>query len=55
MTREDIERFEAATGELLDELGYERAASNLGHRAKRHATAVRESFVGEARQRLPER
>jgi hypothetical protein len=56
MTHEDLERFEAAAGELLDELDYARAVPDPSPRAKRHATAVRDSFVREARrQRLPER
>jgi hypothetical protein len=28
MSQQDVERFEAATGDLLDELGYERAVPN---------------------------
>ena len=56
MSREDLERVEAAAGELLDELGYERATPDPSPSARRHAAEVREAFVGESRrQRLPER
>jgi hypothetical protein len=56
MPPEDVERFEAAVGELLDELGYPRGAPEPGQAAVDHAASVRESFVGDLRawgQRLP--
>jgi Sulfotransferase family len=41
MSPEDVERFEAAAGELLDELGYRRAVPNPPARARALAAAVR--------------
>jgi Sulfotransferase family len=58
MGEEDVERFEAAAGGLLDELGYERAVPEPRPAAVEHAAVVRESFVRDSRkrgQRLPER
>jgi hypothetical protein len=43
----DIERFEAAAGELLDELGYARAVRGPGPRAIARAARLRERFVRE--------
>lgn len=56
MAEEDVERFEAAAGELLDELGYPRAVPRPSPRAVKHAARVRESFVRDLSgwgQRLP--
>jgi hypothetical protein len=56
MGEEDIERFEAAAGELLDELDYPRAVPEPGPPAVKRAALVRESFVRDSRsrgQRLP--
>jgi hypothetical protein len=56
MGEEDLERFEAATGELLDELGYPRAVPEPSPPALQRAALVRESFVRDSRargQRLP--
>jgi len=54
----DVERFEAVSGDLLDEIGYERAFPEPGPEALEHAARMRESFAGEVRaraqsQRLP--
>jgi Sulfotransferase family len=57
MSEEDLERFEAAAGELLDELGYPRAVPEPGPQAVERAARVRESFVRDSRrrgQRLPQ-
>lgn len=57
MSPGDIELFEAAAGDLLDELGYERAAPNPSPEALENASEVRESFVQTMRSRgnrLPE-
>jgi hypothetical protein len=51
MPFEDIERFEAAAGDLLEELGYIRRFVNLGHEAQVHAAAIYESFTQEIRSR----
>ncbi len=58
MPPEEVERFEAAAGELLAELGYPRAFPRIDARAHRHAARMRELF-GDAMQekdaRLPRR
>jgi Sulfotransferase family len=54
----DVERFEAAAGGLLDELGYERGNSAPSASMSSHADSVRRSFASELRQRrrrLPSR
>ncbi len=45
MGEEDLERFEAATGGLLDELGYPRAVPHPSQAAVEHAARMREAFV----------
>jgi hypothetical protein len=58
MPAEDLERFEAAVGDLLKELGYERAFPRPSSRALEHAARTRETFsrdVQERGERLPER
>ena len=53
---EDTELFEAAAGELLDELGYDRAVPEPGPEAKETVARVRGSFYREVRaagERLP--
>jgi hypothetical protein len=58
MAAEDVERFEAAGGDLLDELGYPRAVKRPRAEAIRHAFQVGEQFVEALRARkkvLPER
>jgi hypothetical protein len=53
----DVERFEAAAGELLGELGYPRAFPNPSPPALEHASEIRDQFVREVRSRgglLPE-
>jgi hypothetical protein len=57
MGEEDLERFEAAAGGLLDELRYARAVPEPSPSAVERAARVRESFVSDARnrgQRLPQ-
>jgi hypothetical protein len=51
MLSEETERFEATAGELLDELGYERAFPRPSRRALRHASEARRAFVRELRER----
>src|SRR5260370_42378662 len=41
----DVERFEAAAGELLDELGYPRACPRLASAARARAKRLREQFA----------
>jgi hypothetical protein len=56
MPPEEVERFEAAAGGLLDELGYERAFPEIRARCLRHAARMRELFsdaMREQRARLP--
>ncbi len=48
MAGAELERFEAATGALLDELGYARAVPEPSPAAVRHAELVRESFANDA-------
>jgi hypothetical protein len=45
MSAEDVERFEAAAGELLDQLGYPRAVPDPRPEAHQHASRVRELLV----------
>jgi hypothetical protein len=57
MGEEDLERFEAAAGDLLDELGYPRAVPQPSRAALERAARVRKSFVSDTRsrgQRLPQ-
>jgi hypothetical protein len=44
----DVERFEAAAGHLLEELGYERAVPNPSSEALEQAARIREAFTREA-------
>lgn len=44
MAPEDVERFEAVAGDLLDELGYARAVPRPSAAALEHAARVRQSF-----------
>jgi hypothetical protein len=55
MTAEDVERFEAAAGDILDELGYHRAYGRPSPGAAQQAARVRDLFVRSARpgDRLP--
>jgi hypothetical protein len=57
MPSEDVERFEAAAGGLLDELGYPRAAPDPQGEMLENAARVRDSFVRDVlarSERLPE-
>ncbi len=45
MPREDLEKFEAAAGGLLDEMGYVRAFPRLRPKRLEDASKIRESFV----------
>ena len=49
MPGEDIERFEAAAGELLDELGYARAFPQPRQEQLESASRIRESFTRDPR------
>jgi sulfotransferase family protein len=55
MAAEDVERFEAAAGDLLDELGYARAVSNPTPEARRHASSIYEVFTQDVRSRRGQR
>lgn len=58
MCADDVARFEAAAGELLDELGYPRGAPGPSPEALEDAAEVRHLFVKDAAERevpLPER
>jgi Sulfotransferase family len=58
MPVKDIERFEAAAGNLLEELGYERTFSRPTPQALDHATRIRKTFsrdVQEREEHPPER
>ncbi len=52
MDRADIERFEAASGDLLDELGYPRGMQQVSAEALEHAANLRCRFEGRP---LPKR
>jgi Sulfotransferase family len=47
MPHEDVAQFEAAAGDLLEELGYERAATSLPKAELRRAADVRKRFADE--------
>jgi hypothetical protein len=49
MPGDDIERFEAAAGERLDELGYPRAFPQPGQEQLENASRIRESFTHDPR------
>jgi hypothetical protein len=51
MPRADVERFEAVAGDLLDELGYERAVPRPSQQALEWADYIRGAFIKEARAR----
>lgn len=56
MAPQQLERFEAAAGELLDELGYPRAFPRIGADVRRQAARMRELFSDAMREkeaRLP--
>jgi hypothetical protein len=58
MPVKDVERFEAGAGNLLEELGYERAFSRPTPQALEHATRIRKTFrrdVQEREEHPPER
>jgi hypothetical protein len=48
MPEEDLERFEAAAGDLLEELGYPRACPHPPEEKLARAARIRESFIREA-------
>jgi hypothetical protein len=48
MPAEDLERFEAAAGDLLEELGYPRACPHPPVETLARAARIRESFTREA-------
>ena len=57
MSELDVARFEAAAGDLLENLGYERAAKNLQPYAVQYAYEFRRAFAEDARSkhwRLPQ-
>ncbi len=49
MSAEDVERFEAAAGDLLDELNYPRAVPNPKPAAQEHASLIHDMFTHDAR------
>ena len=48
MPVKDVERFEDAAGDLLEELGYERAVPNPSSEALELAARIRETFTRDA-------
>lgn len=57
MSPDDVARFEAAAGDLLEELGYTRGAASLSEDELRRAKRVRDTYADRARSRgrlLPE-
>jgi hypothetical protein len=55
MAAEDVERFEAVAGDLLDELGYWRTIPDPKREAQKHASLVYEMFTQDARSRRERR
>jgi hypothetical protein len=51
MSAGDVERFEAAVGGLLDELGYARVVPRPSSEALKHASRIRSSFNRDLRRR----
>ncbi|HSK86263.1 MAG TPA: sulfotransferase, partial [Rubrobacter sp.] len=51
MPVKDVERFEAAAGNLLEELGYERTFSRPTPQALEHATRIRKMFSRHVQER----
>jgi hypothetical protein len=51
MPDEDVARFEAAAGRLLDELGYERGAPSIPSKDLQRAARFRERFIEQALER----
>jgi hypothetical protein len=51
MPPRDVARFEAAAGDLLDELGYERGAASPSGKLIERAARLRQAFVDEVRAR----
>jgi hypothetical protein len=51
MSPEDVERSEAAAGELLDELGYDRAFPRPSPQSLEQAARLREAFAAELHSR----
>jgi hypothetical protein len=51
MTADEVERFEAAAGALLDELGYERACPRPSTAALAASALMRRSFIADAQAR----
>src|SRR5918998_4742856 len=51
MPAKDVERFEAAAGDLLEELGYERTFSRQTPQALERATRVRGTFIRHVQER----
>jgi sulfotransferase family protein len=49
MAAEDVERFEAAAGQLLDELGYPRAVPHPRPESLEHTSRIREQLVRDPR------
>jgi hypothetical protein len=51
MPAEEVERFEAAAGDLLDELDYARSTPRPGAAARAHAAQIRDAFMLDAQAR----
>jgi hypothetical protein len=49
MSSEDVEDFEAAAGDLLDELGYARGAASVAGQRTASAERLRRVFADDAR------
>ncbi len=47
MAAEDVERFEAAAGRVMDELGYARAVPHPRPESLEHAAEIRELLAGD--------
>lgn len=55
MSHADVEKFEAAAGELLDELGYPRAIPRLRSERLEDASRIRELLALDSRARAAEK
>ena len=56
MEAKDLEKFEAAAGDMLDELGYERRYPRISNKIRAEVENLKREFVGAVagRWQLPE-
>lgn len=47
MHSEEVERFEAVAGDLLEDLGFERVSGEPSRKLRRHVNDLQQQFAGE--------